>query len=214
MSENRFNVVVTACLRLRGLDENDEGGTFCISNYHMPCAFYAPPVMNIHAEMVVRHCEKLAGSDPHILAGDFNFMPDSPHYKLITTGELWRNDPSYPKKKWGMEWRSNIRGMRSAYAESNHGEPDFTNYAQVEDDEPFIGTLDYVFLSDEWDVVGIRSTPHRRSVRDGPYPNENEPSDHIVIAADLTLPSGGRRDATGGEGASATGRSGDGGFFS
>ena len=59
---------------------------------------------------------------------------------------------------------------------------------QIKDDDPFIGTLDYIFLSKEWRVELVLPTVHRDTVKDGPYPNEIEPSDHIMIAADLLLP--------------------------
>ena len=144
MSEGRHNVLLTARLRPRGGgaedgDEGVRGGSFCVSNYHMPCAFFAPMVMNIHADMAARRCQKMAttaaaagagagGSVPHILAGDFNLMPDSSHYRLLTTGTLnAETESTYPSPKFGAEWKPTAKGMRSAYGESNHGEPDFTN---------------------------------------------------------------------------------------
>ena len=78
-------------------------------------------------------------------------------------------------------------------------EPEFTNYAHIkEDPEPFIGTLDYIFLSQKegtsshdgvgqsWKVHSVEKLP---SIEEsgGPYPNKNEPSDHILIAADLEI---------------------------
>jgi len=39
-SERRFNVILTATLK-----EKQSGKLFCVSNYHMPCAYYNPPVM-------------------------------------------------------------------------------------------------------------------------------------------------------------------------
>jgi len=181
MSENRFNMMLTATLK-----DVATSKTFSIANYHMPCAFFAPKVMNIHAELAASRLQQTSSGMPHILAGDFNILPDSPHYTLLTTGKLDKCDPTYPSEKHGFEWESNIRGMRSAYAVSDHGEPDFTNYAQIKEDDPFIGTLDYIFLSDEWEVKGVKSTVHR-DIANGPYPNKAEASDHILIAADLEL---------------------------
>ena len=151
ISEGRHNVLLTARLRPRGggaegedgKGEGVRGGSFCVSNYHMPCAFFAPMVMNIHADMAARRCQKMAttaagagagggGSVPHILAGDFNLMPDSSHYRLLTTGTLnAETDDTYPSPKFGTTWKPTAKGMRSAYGESDHGEPDFTNYAKV-----------------------------------------------------------------------------------
>jgi len=182
MSENRHNILLFS--RLRDRESNTEFG---IANYHMPCAFYAPMVMTIHAEMATRRVQNLASGIPHIFCGDFNILPNSSTYKLITTGALDTDDPSYPTQKFGLHWKSNILEMRSAYALTKHGEPDFTNYAAIKDSDPFIGTLDYIFLSNEWKVLDVDKIPHRDDVVDPPFPNEEEPSDHVLIAANLQL---------------------------
>jgi len=207
MSQNRFNILLSVGLRERcdpaSDSQSDEKKTFWISNYHMPCAFFAPMVMNIHSELAARHLQNLASKTtkhedgstevekqhPYILAGDFNILPESPHYRLLTEGKLDRSDVTYPSPKYGMEWDSDkISPFRSAYAVANDGiESDFTNYAKVKDDEPFIGTLDYIFLSPEWKVKGVKSLEHRSKIVNPPFPNEEEPSDHYLIAADLEL---------------------------
>jgi hypothetical protein len=40
-------------------------------------------------------------------------------------------------------------------------EPNFTNYAQVRGGEPFVDTLDYVFVSRQWGVREVLALPHR-----------------------------------------------------
>lgn len=207
ISEKRFNVLLTVVLRFR------TGDTFSVSNYHMPCAFWAPAVMNIHAEMAAKRVQDLAADSregtgdtassegtkmiPYIFAGDFNILPDSPQYKLLTTGTLDKADPTYPPPKHGVEWKIQSVPMDSAYAliSSDGSEPEFTNYAHIKDDpDPFIGTLDYIFLSkkeqtfsgDEWKVHGVEKLPGKED-SGGPFPNEKEPSDHFLIAADLEL---------------------------
>lgn len=126
MAENRSNVIITV-----KLEDKESGRGFVLSTYHMPCAFYAPKVMTIHTEMAARHVQTLAGDLPYILAGDWNIKPYSTSYQLLTTGLIDRGDPEYPEPRWGMEWRPTAKPMRSAYAESEHGEPDFTNYARI-----------------------------------------------------------------------------------
>lgn len=340
VSENRHNVMVSVHLRQKTREWKEKGeedtsvtkrsklevgrprdgyGTleqrsrsdFWIGNYHMPCCFRTPSVMNIHCEMAARRIQSLSArleveggcsgdtnrekgtvlsegmTTPYILAGDFNIMPDSPHYGLMVTGELLSNDPTCPPVKHGMEWSPDIRGMGSAYALYQSGktakegcyegvlmddlttvsieneenteagkmttkegsteeeleasadttdkegeekkeeissvarerltlEPNYTNYARVGEDEPFIGTLDYIFLgggddcSDAdgddrddnkdvrekgeitrlggaWKVTGTKEVGHRDDVKDPPYPNADEPSDHVMISADLEL---------------------------
>lgn len=183
ISQRRANVIVTATLK-----DKQSGTAFSIGNYHMPCCYYAPMVMTIHSEMAVQHVQEIASKHdtPYILAGDFNIKPIDSSYRLITTGHMDKGDPIYPTPKNGYEWSPNIQPMRSAYAETTHGEPNFTNYARVRENEPFIDTLDYIFLSHAWKVDAVLPTPHR-DMAGGPFPNKDEPSDHIVIAADLHL---------------------------
>ena len=183
MSGRRYNILLTTTLR-----DKQSGEAFCIGNYHMPCAFYCPPAMTIHSEMAAKHVQDISASKaglPYILAGDWNITPDSPTYKMLTTGKLQLDDPSYPTPKHGMEWGVTAASMRSAYAEKG-GEPDFTNYARVKEQDAFVDTLDYIFLSPEWKVENTKSIVHR-NVANGPYPNAQEPSDHVMISADLAL---------------------------
>ena len=216
MSENRYNVLLTVTLCNR-----EGGGTFSISNYHMPCAFFAPAVMNIHTEMVSKRVQDLAAESwktirsdecstepqegiktiPYILAGDFNILPDSAQYKILTSGQLDSSDPTYPPTKHGKEWKIESLPMDSAYALGG-SEPEFTNYAHTRDEpDPFIGTLDYIFLSKNdsagknhgenegwggWKVHCTQKLP-RKEDSGGPFPNAKEPSDHLLIAADLEL---------------------------
>lgn len=183
MSARRYNVLVTTTLR-----DKKSGKAFCIGNYHMPCAFYMPMAMTIHAELAAKHVQDIAASKdglPYILAGDWNITPDSSTYKMLTTGTLRADDPSFPTPQHGMQWSLTAAPMRSAYAEDN-GEPDFSNYARVKEDDPFIDTLDYIFISPEWKVESTKSIVHR-NIANGPYPNALEPSDHVLISADLSL---------------------------
>jgi 2',5'-phosphodiesterase len=76
--------------------------------------------------------------------------------------------------------------LKSAYATANGAEPDFTNYAKVQDQETFIETLDYLFYSPGWEVKSVKDLPPRGEVP-GPLPNEAEPSDHILISAEMSL---------------------------
>lgn len=164
----------------------------CTTNSHMPCAFYAPKVMTIHADLAFRHAQLLASTGdskvPCIVAGDFNIKPVDSIYTLLTTGQLATTDDFFPTPKNGFDWKVSLEPMRSAYADVLGSEPDFTNYARVKEDEPFIDTLDYIFVSSEWKVDSVLELPGRNAVK-GPFPNldENEPSDHVLIAATLEL---------------------------
>lgn len=192
VSRWRFNQFIAVKLQNRN---REHGIPFWIGNYHMPCAFRTPAVMNIHADLVGTRIQQLATcrqepekKEPYILAGDFNIMPDSSHYSLLRTGTLDETDETYPKEKYNMAWKPTVQGMRSAYVEFHGKEPEFTNNAHngALNAESFIGTLDYIFLSDDWVVKEVQELPKREDHK-GVYPDEIEPSDHVLIAASLEI---------------------------
>ena len=86
----------------------------------------------------------------------------------------------------GDEWACRVQPMRSAYAEQLGREPDFTNWAQIRDEPPFVDVLDYVFLSPHWRVRGVQELPSRDAIP-GPLPTEQEPSDHLLLAAEIAV---------------------------
>lgn len=205
-SEYRYNEFIAVQLKRRISNSNDDdvdtesNPSIWIGNYHMPCAFRDPAVMTIHCDLVAQRIQSLAlPSSPFILAGDFNIMPDSAQYIFLTTGKIDETKgstenalPACPPIKYGVKWESNISKMKSAYALYNNGqESDFTNYAHngAISEESFIGTLDYIFLSDEhkWVVKDVQALKDRNEVNNGPFPNADEPSDHVLIAATLEV---------------------------
>jgi hypothetical protein len=194
-SESRMNAMLTAVLR-----DKESGIAFGIANYHMPCSHWDGRIMTLHADLCLAHVQRIAqgassdGSDPvpYILAGDFNIKPTESVYRYLTTGTMNAEDPAHPGTKAGVSWKPSIREhVRSAYAVMQGKEPDFTNYALVQskDKDPFIDTLDYIFLSPAWKVDMVRELPSLDE-SGGPFPNldRGEPSDHLLIAASLSIP--------------------------
>jgi 2',5'-phosphodiesterase len=209
IAQYRNNVLVSLTLQ-----DKDTAKCFVVSNYHMPCCYFAPPVMTIHVDLAAAHVQRLATSKnnnngsnesssqptslPYILAGDWNIKPNSSSYRLLTTGQMDKGDPDWPSPKHGMSWEPSAKPMKSAYQIKDGSEPNFTNFARIRDEEPFIDTLDYIFLSSrsnsndkddcDWKVHSVKPLPHRDDAG-GPFPNLEhlEPSDHILIAVDLEL---------------------------
>ena len=133
-----------------------------------------------------------------LVAGDYNFQPDSSAYELVTNGALSQDHEEYPKppafdSEFDMLEKHKITRMVSAYQMFNGKEPELTNYSWVKPfnealkDEPFSGCLDYLFLSPEhFEVVDVRQLPSLEE-SGGPFPTEKEPSDHLMIRATLKL---------------------------
>ena len=53
-------------------------------------------------------------------------------------------------------------------------------------EKAFIGTLDYIFHSEGWNVESVLKLPDRAEM-EGPMPLQHEPSDHLLIGATMNL---------------------------
>mmetsp|Transcript_17371 Transcript_17371/g.34585 ORF Transcript_17371/g.34585 Transcript_17371/m.34585 type:complete len:468 (-) Transcript_17371:324-1727(-) len=197
VSRSRRNVLIFGKFRMLA-----GGDRFCLSTYHMPCVFWDPRVMNIHASHAVGTIQALSGDLPLVFAGDFNILPGSSTYELITTGRLppdaEEGPPSVPPPYTSPDgaevpWSSQVArgGMPSACALAGD-EPTLTNYAHTKNmDDPFVGTLDYVFCSKEhWGNVRVcTEMPASTAESGGPFPNDAEPSDHLLLSVEMDLSS-------------------------
>jgi 2',5'-phosphodiesterase len=145
----------------------------------------------MHADMCIGRVQALAKDRPYIIAGDFNLKPSESVFRYLTSCKMPETDHFFPtpfQNNPTQPWKPTMKEpVRSAYSVCNDGkEPDFTNYARVREDEPFIDTLDYIFVSKNVEPISVQTLPARETAG-GPYPNEHEPSDHIMIASTLKL---------------------------
>jgi len=187
VAQARFNELILVRLRSR-----QTRSTFHVATYHMPCLYGSAKkrqTMLIHASLAAQYVQGKAGDDPYIFAGDFNFVPGSSSYRLLTEGrwDVEHEDFPQPGGNDDTGWSANnVQRVSSAYVLKNGREPDFTNNARVREEPPFTETLDYVFLSPHWSVQDVIELPGRDAIA-GPFPNAQEPSDHMLIGADLRL---------------------------
>lgn len=169
-ARERKNAMMAVCLR----DHN--GIAFIVATYHMPCQFRDPVLMNAHLtglkEAVTKFDSDLSSTGmPVILAGDFNIQPTSAEYAQFL------ETPT----STGMKFKS-------LYCETHQGkEPTFTTYAQSKrDKEPFLGTLDYIFVNEKLlktcAILDMKTLP---SEAKDLMPTKNEPSDHLMLSAKI-----------------------------
>uniref|UniRef100_A0A7S2ZUU9 Endonuclease/exonuclease/phosphatase domain-containing protein n=2 Tax=Rhodosorus marinus TaxID=101924 RepID=A0A7S2ZUU9_9RHOD len=179
-ARKRHNIVVFARLRSKR-----NGHVVCVANYHMPCAYMQQGLMVIHLSLVVNQVQKLCGEDPVVFCGDFNMQPDQGLYKMVVEGIVPEDlDPEVPAYD---SWLPTApEKLLSTYKEFTGSEPEFTNYAKTGDKPEFCATLDYIFISPDLEVVDVESLPTQEEVA-GPLPNEEEPSDHLLIAATIRI---------------------------
>ena len=188
-----------AMVRLRPRDDPAQRD-LCFANYHMPCAFGSDErcqVVVAHAALLLQHVQRWARSDALVVLGDFNFDPRSAAYDLVVRGAVAPDHPQRPPPApWAPAWDpSAVEPMRSAYVEGLGEEPEFTNYSHtgevgVGPAEAFCETLDYIFISPHWSVADVEALPTKAALasdRIASYPSADEPSDHLMLGAELTL---------------------------
>lgn len=198
----RHNCVVLARLRAK-----DTGRSFAIACYHMPCLFGSDEkcqTMVMHASWLVQFAQRWAAGVPLVVAGDFNIQPGDPTYNLIAHGTLPSEHAQYPQappdeaSDAEKAWLPGAMPMRSAYATASplagqssspkELEPEFTNYAWTPwGGCQFCETLDYIWLSEEWGVEGVVELLSRKELTVESFPSAEEPSDHMLIGATLSL---------------------------
>ena len=131
--------------------------------------------MVIHAGIAAQYALNQSEGLPTVLMGDFNLKPGDAGHTLITTGDLDESHEGYPIMPAGYTGEPfNVKPqkkMESAYVRVNGEEPNFTNHARIKDDDPFIDTLDYIFVTDDVEVVDVLelapSRPSQGSVPGG-----------------------------------------------
>ena len=181
-SARRYNVVIFAEFAKNKIP-------FTVATYHMPCLFGSvakEQVMVVHAAKLAHLVHDFANDNPYVLAGDFNIKPKDPCYDMLTKNQLPTDYVPPDSTGFSMPPTSLV----SAYADKVGAEPELTNFAFSRNQkEPFVGTLDYIFLSKSWTVNDVKPTPRLSQINlaSGSFPDATQPSDHVPIAADLAL---------------------------
>ncbi len=168
------------CVRL-----SKKNKVFCVGTYHMPCTYMDQSLMILHSTICLQQMNKFAGNYKYILAGDFNFKPNSLMYEIFTKGG--RYDKLVEVSKIFDTSQCNIKiatPVKSAYSIINK-DPLFTNYAHTINQEPFSGCIDYIFVSKGWNVLDVKKLPDE--LPPYTYPSMTEPSDHLMLAANLEM---------------------------
>ena len=144
--------------------------------------FKCNDVMNIQAAAIINQIQKIAGQLPYIVAGDFNAVPSSSVYKMITLGVNPRISVS---KVYKSVPKFFITSLISAYFALQGREPEYTNYSQTKNMPIFFkDTIDYIFYR----KMRVEKVLHvRDDFPTSTFPNEEEPSDHLPIGATLNF---------------------------
>jgi mRNA deadenylase 3'-5' endonuclease subunit Ccr4 len=157
----------------------------------MPCVYHNHAVMAIHSCLASQHLQRLAKHKPYIFAGDFNIKPNDPSYHLLTNGYLSQHPRQTSSILETNDWKLQLNPMRSSYFAYLGQEPPYTNNTTIRKYERFCETLDYIFISHQWIVKNVLPVPElsssTRVIPERSFPSEDEPSDHVMIGAELEL---------------------------
>jgi CCR4-NOT transcription complex subunit 6 len=120
---------------------------------------------------------------PVMIAGDFNVLPNSALYKLLSTGSVSSDHTEIKDRVNAALALTNPLSLESAY--SYLDEP-ITNYT-----ESFMGTLDYIWYSKKHPSLQLhsllRNPPESVLNQNGYLPNWSLSSDHLALVADFLI---------------------------
>ncbi len=181
------------------LTDISTGIEFCVGTYHTPCNFRNQKFMQLANVLAAQSIQIFADGLPYIFAADLNTQPNTPSYNILVGNKIKPNEK--PEKETVQDdWEPIMTPpILSAYFIKNKKEPRATNDGHqisqntdgtCRDSGRFIGTLDYIFLSDNrFKVIDVKDLDEVFTKEDGPYPSKEEPSDHVLISANLLLKS-------------------------
>ena len=121
--------------------------------------------------------KRLEGLKKTILCGDFNSMPDSKVYELLSTSKT--SFPYYKKLKLKNK-------LFSVYNTIHTSEINITTHASNIVTNKFTETIDYIWISS--DLTPIKTLPilTRENIDKNDFiPDKNQPSDHYLIGCTL-----------------------------
>jgi mRNA deadenylase 3'-5' endonuclease subunit Ccr4 len=173
-AKKRMNIMIILTL------QNNDGTTFDVASYHMPCAFKNPLIQYLH--IVALKKIFLKNKNPLFLCLDANIMPTLPLYNFMVGIE-------YPffVPKFLFDNDIALQQFFSLYKLKNNKEPEYTCNCTTNWNGPFSGTLDYI-LTNQIPNKKYTITYAQEDLKSSGYlPNELCPSDHFPIVAEIIL---------------------------
>lgn len=209
----KLNLGVVVKLRARCLEDavSTSQPEVWIATTHLFWNPKYPDLKLLQAYLLTKELEKLCGTDPVVLAGDFNSTPFtetvfgtaglSGVYQLLVEGEVPLTNPHHPvvlRRTRGIllgvdpedvpEFK--VLPFKSAYKEYFGSEGPITNASQE-----FRGCLDYIFYRgaqgkpmEALQLLQALPLPSAQDLQPHvPLPSPDYPSDHLPLMADFKL---------------------------
>lgn len=180
MAKNRKNTAIFVKLSCRITRI-----AFVVGTYHMPSLHFIPQVIIIHTALLSQSIKNFAGYLPYILAGDFNFVPNSIPDRILKYGvtpeSLYETIKMRAFDPWYPVVRKKLRSVYQEIYKKSQPTMYFFKYERLH-----AKSIDHIYISPEWEVLHAFNFEVEKLKM--PPPNKTEPSDHVLIAATLFLP--------------------------
>lgn len=179
--------------------KQSDGKSIWLVNTHLHWNRKNPHTQLFQVKALLTELSRLSNSDPFIICGDFNSVPGSAVHEYLKNGyidtksnhfgtlcktysELFATTEQMRKY---MEQRHEMQYIKSAYCEETMMMP-FTKC--VTGKYKFRGIIDYIwYSSDQFTPISLWKDLISREENDEELslPNENHPSDHLLILAEF-----------------------------
>lgn len=184
------------------------GKYLMVSTYHMPCCYDKKFFMFSHLYFLKRHLDyvqtlwtdecNIPREMAQVLAGDFNMLPNSDEYTLMTSMQYSKsiiiNVFMCILEELGYDTK-NVVNFWSAHSLKHGCEPQYTNISlrhnrETGNIDKFIGCIDYIFVNNYVNVrsslVGLVCNDYENPYETS-YPNARCPSDHMPLSSSLII---------------------------
>ena len=154
-----------------------------VVSYHAPVFEETPPLFMV-LDLTFSCVEEFAGELPTVFMGDFNMIPGTPVYSLIT--EQTKSSIEFEVLSEKFSYTPKLKGcFQSGLKLAKGSEPKFTTRSKLTfKDKEFQETIDYIFLSN---VKATNLIAGEISEEEKFYPTKENPSDHLPISLSFSL---------------------------
>jgi exonuclease III len=168
-----------------------------ISTYHMPCRFDNKYYLYAHINALKVHSYELSvlwNTSSSIFCGDFNIIPNSMEYKLLTSVPMTESEIKDCESFNNMvnayayidDDLTGGMNLRSVYKVLYESEPLYTN-VMVQSDSKFLNCIDYILINEQIEIRSAKVGLTIPEPLEAPSPNGICPSDHCPLSASLFI---------------------------
>ncbi|OAG31755.1 CCR4-NOT transcription complex subunit 6 [Nematocida displodere] len=156
------------------------GGHIVVANAHIHWDPEYPDVKTLQGVMLLKEVDAIMSRYPGaelVICGDFNSLPSSSLYELLSTGQLRPNSKDLlglPYEPYSSKGYTNSLSLSNSYSFVNMG---FTNFTPA-----FMGVIDYIWHNDKLQpLCSLGAIDDEYVSKIVGLPTHHYPSDHLIL---------------------------------